>query len=565
VRRTSSVEVVGANRFTHRLDLSYRRRDRIIFRQERRGVRNKPQRVVPEFGVRTTREAASSGDPLQLSAAVLGGRARVEQAVAEGGFGVIYKATHLELARAVAVKCLKVPETVIDPRDRDRLVSRFREATQAAQALDAQHASFVHVLEVAATTTLTGQFIPYMLLEWLEGETLDNYAIDWSEKLGRRPTIAELVTFLDPVVKALAAAHERGIVHLDLKPGNFFVSNPATWATVKLLDFGVAKVFQEEHTTARGKGVASKILGFTPAYGAPEQLDASLGPTGTFTDVFGLALVMVELLTGQPALDGEGPDEYLASATQADPRPTPGVRGAHVSTEVEAVFARALAVRPDQRTRDVGTFWRELVAASGGAKAEVRRAAAPGQIADPAKPRAGASVVAAPAATAASPGTAAPAGARSGSRVLVGIALVVAVALLGGGAFVLMRMSEEGPTRKASSSDVAPSSAAAPSAPVSARPITVESAASAVASAPPAPKGCALKPGVRVEVVHAATDADWGDLPVARRFPSLDPGYVDAVQKIEGSFFSPSRTPHLLIPCGVVKEVTVTCEPSSAG
>ncbi|HEX2672948.1 MAG TPA: protein kinase, partial [Polyangiaceae bacterium] len=154
------------------------------------------------------------------------------------------------------------------------------------------------------------------------------------------------------------------IVHRDLKPENIFIAQVAGEETVKILDFGIGKV----------KGVASQVAGrvsqdggaptaFTPAYGAPEQwAPRHFGQTGPWTDVWGLALCLVEVMLGRSAIEGD-PATMMGIALDPKRRPTPRSEGIDVPDAVEAVFSRALSLDPRSRQKHAGIFWNELVAA----------------------------------------------------------------------------------------------------------------------------------------------------------------------------------------------------------
>jgi serine/threonine protein kinase len=134
----------------------------------------------------------------------------------------------------------------------------------------------------------------------------------------------------------------------------------------KLLDFGIARA---------ARGIARDAAGvveraYTPAYAAPEQYEPTLGPTGPWTDVFALALVVVELVCGRQALRGDGVAILAAQACNPERRPTPRALGALVADEVEAVFERALEVDPLKRYADAGIFWKALEHAASAQVAE---------------------------------------------------------------------------------------------------------------------------------------------------------------------------------------------------
>src|SRR6185369_15801733 len=122
-------------------------------------------------------------------------------------------------------------------------------------------------------------------------------------------SIAEVVALLGQAAGALDVAHGKGIAHRDIKPANLFVLGEgarAGKATLKVLDFGVDKMMSDN--TQLKAALAKTGMGltsFTPQYGAPEQFSRSYGATGPWSDVFALALVAVEMLTGKIALEGD--------------------------------------------------------------------------------------------------------------------------------------------------------------------------------------------------------------------------------------------------------------------
>lgn len=293
---------------------------------------------------------------------------QVESVVAEGGFGVVYRAHHGGFRAPVALKCLKVPQH-LGADQQARFLDQFRSEGEVMFRLSASLPSVVRPLHVDAMTAPNGAFVPFMVLEWLEGETLDSI-ISGRAKAHRRPLgLEELIELLDPVAKTLDRAHHfpgpsgtETIVHCDIKPENVFVAKVAGERVVKILDFGVAEVQRAATRAGEGSGAMSLAL-FTPAYGAPEQWNPrELGSTGTWTDVWGLALTLTEALVGRPVIAG---DHQTVMRQVMDPRkrPTPRNHGATVSDAVEALLTRALAVHPKERPTDAGTFWRELRAA----------------------------------------------------------------------------------------------------------------------------------------------------------------------------------------------------------
>jgi len=292
----------------------------------------------------------------------------VESVVAEGGFGIVYRARHGGFRAPVALKCLKVPQH-LGTEYQARFLEQFRAEAEVMFRLSASTPTVTRPLHVDVMTAPNGAFVPFMVLEWLDGETLDAL-IRARAAAGKRPfTLPELVPFFEPIAKALERAHHfegpagtESIAHCDLKPENVFVANVGGERVPKILDFGVAEV---RGAATRAAKAGDEVTLFTPAYGAPEQWSPKeLGETGPWTDVWGLALTLVEALAGKPVISGSHV-AIRAQILDRARRPTPRTHGVVVSDRVEAAFQRALAVEPRDRFPDAGTFWRALVEASG--------------------------------------------------------------------------------------------------------------------------------------------------------------------------------------------------------
>ena len=308
-------------------------------------------------------------DVFGIVGTVIAGTYHVEGVVAEGGFGVVYRARHGGFRAPVALKLLKVPQQ--DPVQQAAFLNLFRAEAQLLFRLSASLPTVVRALHVDAFTTSDGRFVPYLVLEWLDGMTLDGL-IRQRNAAGLAPVpLRKLVRLLTPVARALERAHKFtgpdgpiSIVHRDLKPENLFIAQVAGEEVVKILDFGIGKV----------KSVASQVAGrvsqdgpapmaFTPAYGAPEQwAPRHYGQTGPWTDVWGLALCIVEAMAARPIIEGD-PAAMMGITLDPKRRPTPRNEGLDLPDSVEAVFERALALDPRARQRDVGVFWDELGAA----------------------------------------------------------------------------------------------------------------------------------------------------------------------------------------------------------
>lgn len=308
-------------------------------------------------------------DPLGIAGQTIAEKYRIEKLVGEGGFAVVYRAIHTIWNKPVAIKFFNgLSNAPLDQREQFK--EAFIQEGALLTELSSQTAGIVQARDVGTFTSPDGQWMPYMVLEWLEGKPLDEL-IDSERAAGLPPWgITELVSVLGQAAAALDVAHGKGIAHRDIKPANLFVlgEDPrAGKATVKVLDFGVAKMMSDNtQLKAALAKTGMSVTSFTPQYGAPEQFNRSYGATGPWTDVYALALVAVEMLTGRCALDGDDLIQLAFASGNPEKRPTPRAMGAAVSDPVERVFQRALAVRPEDRYARAREFWKDLEAAQAG-------------------------------------------------------------------------------------------------------------------------------------------------------------------------------------------------------
>jgi serine/threonine protein kinase len=280
---------------------------------------------------------------------------RVDLFVAEGGFGRVYRGHHLTLDRAVAIKLLKVPEEYSEGM-RAIFVERFAQEARIIASLD--HPAVVRALDFGVTRDAQGRETPYMILDWIDGQTLHR-AIGARRDTGRPFDRDETLQLLTPVLEALALAHGRGIAHRDITPGNLMLVETPAGPALRLLDFGIAKVVDDTRPSqpeARDEShTHTALLAFSPRWAAPEQ--AARGRTGPWTDVHALGLVCTSMLTGERPYRGS--NEALFQEIFSERRPTPATFGVDVGTW-EPVLARAVALRPESRQPDAPTLLREL-------------------------------------------------------------------------------------------------------------------------------------------------------------------------------------------------------------
>jgi len=276
---------------------------------------------------------------------VFGDRFVLEREAGAGGMGIVWCARDRESSELVALKILK-------RRARDEIERFQREALLLSEL---RHASVVRYVAHGTTTAAE----PWLAMEWIEGEDLE-------ARLSREGlTIEESLDVTEKIGSALAVAHERGIVHRDVKPSNVILRGGRVSDPV-LLDFGIAHAESMVRATQAGS-----VLG-TLGYMAPEQArgDSSLDARA---DVFSLGCVLFECLTGRAAFVGENLMAVLAKVLVAD---VPRVRDlrASVPEAVDALVASMLAKEAERRPRDASIVRSALAAARLGGIFELGRA-----------------------------------------------------------------------------------------------------------------------------------------------------------------------------------------------
>ncbi|HEV8579294.1 MAG TPA: protein kinase [Thermoanaerobaculia bacterium] len=257
---------------------------------------------------------------------------RILRLLGRGGMGIVYQAVDLELGREVALKFLS--QAARSPRDE----ARFRREARATAALD--HPNIGTIYEI-------GEFEGrrFIAMAYYDGETLAARLTREAE--GRLP-IADAAAIAGQLASALAAAHDTGVVHRDLKPDNVML----TRGRVKLLDFGLAKWAEAPSVTERGVVVG------TAAYMAPEQLRG--GESGSAGDLWALGVVLYQMLTGQRPFGGERRGMMHAILFE-DPPPLRELRP-DVPEALERIALRCLAKDPAERYPDAHAILAELAA-----------------------------------------------------------------------------------------------------------------------------------------------------------------------------------------------------------
>ncbi|MBX7218455.1 MAG: serine/threonine protein kinase [Blastocatellia bacterium] len=252
--------------------------------------------------------------------------------------GSVFRAKHLHLGNDVAIKVL-APHYADDPN----LIKRFQREAKVGWALT--HPNIIKVSDFGKTE----DGILFMVMEYLEGETLDNY-LTRSGPLSLQRTLE----IIEPLCDALSVAHEQNILHRDLKPANIMISTKKDHTIVKLLDFGIVKLLQpDEHVSALT--AVGEVFG-TPIYMAPEHLmGLSVGPTA---DIYSLGVITYMMLTGKLPMDSD--DLRKLFEMKMKPLPAPSGIYSFLPKELDEVLQKVLASQLDKRYQNVHEFLADL-------------------------------------------------------------------------------------------------------------------------------------------------------------------------------------------------------------
>jgi len=268
------------------------------------------------------------------------GKVRIDSLLARGGMAEVYLGVHTTLQREVAIKILRNQY-----EDDPALLERFQREARVVAKL--RHQNIVQVFDYDAIDDR-----PYIVMEYISGPSLSKYLNTLHEKSGRLE-LPEINRIISGVGNALQYAHNSGVIHRDIKPGNIILTSHSRQITPArrlppdfepvLTDFGLVRFLNSSRQTSAGQTAG------TPAYMSPEQARGEV--TDGRTDIYSLGIVLYEMLTGNVPFDGETTMSILLKHISEPPAPIPGL-----SNSLQKVLDRALAKRVADRYQTPAEF-----------------------------------------------------------------------------------------------------------------------------------------------------------------------------------------------------------------
>ena len=277
---------------------------------------------------------------------VLDGKYRVDKQIGAGGMGAVFLATHTTIGRKVAIKTLHAEYTTDE-----QVVARFHREAQLAGSIG--HDNICEVTDVGKLEDGS----PYLVMPLLIGQGLSDVMAS-----GDGLSLKRVVDMSCQTLSALAAAHDNGIVHRDLKPDNIFITSMGDREDfVKLLDFGISKIIEQDEVTQLT--MTGAVLG-TPFYMAPEQAKGEKS-LDRRVDIYAMGVILYEALTGTRPFVGDSYNEIMFKII-AEPFTPPSAINPSIPPSIEKVIFKAMDRDPDRRFATADDMRLALVAAAAG-------------------------------------------------------------------------------------------------------------------------------------------------------------------------------------------------------
>ena len=258
------------------------------------------------------------------------GHYRIVSKIGSGGMGEVFHAIDTKLDRSVALK------TLSSLYDNDpKFLKRFRNEARAAATLNHPNVAIVYSVEEVDD-------LPFITMELVDGQTLDHLTSENGLDTGK------FLEWFEPIADALCLAHERGIIHRDVKPGNIMVAESGT---PKILDFGLAQIDRRDSKSMSKTDITApgQIIG-TPSYMSPEQAEGA--DMDARSDIFSFGIVMYEALTGKRPFQGPSQGAIVQSVLYENPEPVAKLKSG-VPPTIARMIARCLEKSPQKRFKSM--------------------------------------------------------------------------------------------------------------------------------------------------------------------------------------------------------------------
>ncbi|NIP32985.1 protein kinase [Candidatus Saccharibacteria bacterium] len=290
---------------------------------------------------------------------VFGGNYKITGLIGIGGMSYVLKALDESLGREVAVKVL-----LQDFLGREDMVKRFlNEAKTIASLTDKRHVVEIHSIGMFSFEGQERPW-PYYVMQYLPGEDLEQIMNDRFDN-GQEFTLQEIYAIMSQVLEGLQSAHDAGVIHRDLKPGNIKMASTGREIRVKIVDFGISRTLAGEGKSVSGLTQDGQFFG-TPHIVPPEQIRAEHHRINACSDIYSAGCMLFCLLTGSYPFEHESPGQVISMQLN-DPPPRPSELRSGLNSElVDAVVLKALEKEPEKRWANALEFKAALKKAVGG-------------------------------------------------------------------------------------------------------------------------------------------------------------------------------------------------------